>query len=125
MTCKRCVSPCLTCTSSNLCLSCIYNFLYGQNCISECPLGYYANITLKTCEPCFSGCEECSSRSICTKCEVGSCLNNGECITECEYGLYYSSLDQNNYCSCIECNYPCKLCISSNECLSCTEGYLF
>lgn len=59
--CTACVSPCLTCTSSTACLSCVAgSYLLGTSCGTSCPLGtYIANPTTNNCDPCSTSCLTC------------------------------------------------------------------
>lgn len=84
-TCSNCVFPCFTCSSANECLSCAKPFHFinsslfsigsASNCISQCPLGYYAfSVTSATsqCMLCPSYCFECSDYITCKSCKTGS-----------------------------------------------------
>ena len=47
MSCNKCSQECETCTSSNICTSCIPNsnipYLEGWKCVAICASGYFAN----------------------------------------------------------------------------------
>lgn len=124
-TCKACVSPCLTCTSSTVCLSCVttvankYFNSQTSTCVSVCPTGYYGSVDV--CVPCSSLCLTCSGTS--TYCE--SCnttlyvLHNNTCISTCPTGYFNSSG------TCFTCDVSCLTCQNSaTYCLTCSTGYV-
>jgi hypothetical protein len=50
VSCVKCTSPCLQCTSASTCLACSTNyFLYNSSCLNSCPSGFYANNQSKSC----------------------------------------------------------------------------
>ena len=56
--CDSCQSPCLKCTSSSGCLSCVNGkFFLGTSCYDTCPNGYIG--INKICQPCTSPCMTC------------------------------------------------------------------
>ncbi len=59
--CTYCVSPCVTCTSSTSCSSCISGrYLLGTSCGTSCPTGLYIpNPSTNKCDPCDTSCATC------------------------------------------------------------------
>lgn len=69
--CVSCVGPCVTCTTSTACLSCITGkFLYLTSCLSGCPADYSVeSILTNTCETCNAVCDKCKGTTTnCTSC---------------------------------------------------------
>jgi hypothetical protein len=120
--CSPCVSPCATCTTQTLCLSCSVGYLTNNTCVnaSLCPAGTFANLTALTCDVCTSNCTTCSSLpSNCTSC-ISPLLNfNGTCTSACPPGMFP------NGTICISCLAPCLLCTSASICTSCSNSYLY
>ncbi len=62
-TCKACVSPCATCSSASVCLTCLTNVTTkffdsaSKTCLSVCPSGYYGDVDV--CKPCSTNCLTC------------------------------------------------------------------
>ena len=80
--CYPCKSPCSTCSSDTICLSCSsgYSLSNGQCISTSCSNGYYKDSTTPYCLTCQSPCITCSSASVCTSCVNGYQLNsNGSC----------------------------------------------
>lgn len=64
--CEACRSPCLQCVSLLECLSCQSGYLLDSRCYSQCPDGYFGNLTSRACSPCPDpNCLKCSSSSSC------------------------------------------------------------
>lgn len=80
--CQTCVVPCLTCTSSNSCLSCVAGyFLESSSCVTSCSsTELFGNSTSRACEPCPNPCSTCSAVNstyvLCLSCQVGYLLQN-------------------------------------------------
>ena len=70
----QCVSPCLTCSSSSSCNSCVDGF-------------YLSGIS---CLPCSTICPTCNSSTICTSCDIGYELNltDDTCNSICGDGMW-------------------------------------
>ena len=119
--CKKCSSPCFSCTgSANSCSSCIN--------------GYY--LSSQSCIKCNDGCSLCNNSNYCLICSIdgyvleefpGLCLYcNIDCKTTSEnckcnncYDGYYLA-----YYQCLECDSNCKTCTNKDSnCNSCYEGY--
>ena len=112
-TCSLCSSKCKTCNgTSTYCLSCqTPSYLFNNDCITQCPSGFYPRSLDNTCQLCDSSCITCNN--------AGS--NN--CLS-CIDGYYYSPTPAG---SCLRCNLTCNTCVTSaNNCTSCKNGsYLF
>lgn len=78
--CYQCKSPCSTCSSDTVCLTCTSGFsLSGGQCVStSCSDGYYKDAN-NYCQACQSPCNTCSSISVCTSCVSGYQLNGNLC----------------------------------------------
>ena len=121
--CLFCSSSCKLCsyTSSN-CTECFSsNYLYNYQCLKNCPDGYYKNDVDNICDPCHSSCFTCKGGLFtdCLSCQIGSFLDNFNCLT-C-------------YNTCLTCNgpneYNCLTCqntlyLQENSCVTvCKSGY--
>jgi proprotein convertase subtilisin/kexin type 5 len=127
-----CLSPCLTCSTSNSsCLSCTAgNYLiYGnQSCqASQCPNGQFSSLGQNICFLCSTNCATCSLTSAnCTSCSLGNSglylylHNDSMCYATCPTG-YFGSLNPNN---CTICHVSCNGCVgSSTNCINCAATY--
>lgn len=87
MICKTCSGPdiddCLTCPSSY--------YFYFNNCLPECPDGYYG-ATGKICTECHSSCLTCHGPLIdnCDTCPLTTYLYQAKCLSVCPNGTYAS-----------------------------------
>ena len=101
-------------------------------CLTSIPKGYYCNSTIyKTIDKCHDNCETCKEgpteeNNKCLTCQSGLFFDSGNCVSECNYGLFIDEND-NKICKCSEikckyCNYESKL---SNLCLICNEDLGF
>ena len=106
----------------------------AYNCQS-CKLGYYQPSGSGFCLPCPSYCPDCTNSMTCESCPYGSYLNGGNCTkcsltncvscdligpnicTLCNIGYYLS----NNFCN--PCISNCAVCLNSQQCESCKNGY--
>lgn len=124
--CVGCIPPCLACSSSNSCLSCVNGFYYyNLTCSLSCP----ANITISdnsswTCTPCSSQCATCiTTVNTCSTCSSLAAFYNNQCVTQCPYPMVIN----NGYCA--NCSVSCKSCfLTYTNCTSCALGsapYLF
>ena len=90
MSCDKCQSPCLTCTSSNFCTKCESNssYLYKGKCNIDCPIGYIKNISSIACDKCSPQCQICKNTTDnCIKC-INGFLLDGRCLNSCPDGLF-------------------------------------
>lgn len=64
-------------------------------CVSYCPVGYYADYTTKTCQKCSDNCTECRGpgENNCTKCtDAFLKTDTHECTKQCpDIGFYTSN----------------------------------
>ena len=107
--------------------------IFGNKCLSECPVGYFARKTLNSaCTPCrilTPNCFDCNRKTgVCDLCMPGFKLNNEHTCDNC-----YSN--ENQCCregfgvllfsECGACNIShCKACPYRNFCLQCEEGFV-
>ena len=89
--CVPCNSPCGTCDIGfpNACTSCSgltpAQFLFGRECVSQCPNGTSLNYGNRSCDGCLSQCTQCdnANNAICLECIPGLILFNKSCILQC------------------------------------------
>ena len=102
--CLPCSTPCNSCqTTSTTCTSCTGIYYYYLNqCVQNCPDGFYADSSSNTCLTC---------DPICLTCQGGY---SSDCMA-CYPGFFVS----NNFC--LGCDQKCLTCdgIHSSDCLSC------
>ncbi|KAL4464370.1 hypothetical protein ABPG73_017849 [Tetrahymena malaccensis] len=130
--CTLCDQSCKDCLggSSNDCLSC-YDGTFLQlpqnQCLNNCQIGYYGDITTKTCLKCNSSCKSCNGgqKNNCTSCQAPLFLqiSTGECVDACNNNQYGDALTS----ICTSCHSSCKSCFggSISECLSCNSGFFY
>lgn len=129
--CIACTNPCLTCSSSTVCLSCTIKntspdfgsltYLYSGTCVVTCPVGYLPNTSTLACEACQSPCVTCSTTTTtCTSCTSPLYLLGTTCTSSCPSdGTYIVSGSV-----CLECTSPCNTCTTTvTTCSSCDSGY--
>jgi proprotein convertase subtilisin/kexin type 5 len=122
MVCENCRSPCLTCTWSDLCDSCISGFsLSGSSCLSSCPSGQYSDGF--KCNQCPSLCTSCSflnNLPACLTCSTNTFSYSFSCVGSCPN----STTLTDNICYSSDCsNLPNCLSCSGTRCLQCTALY--
>ena len=128
---NTCVNQCYTGywgnPLSNLCESCNQNCLNCtdqayDSCIS-CYEGYY--LSVGECLKCDTNCKNCNeTSSYCLDCNSNTYLFENKCYDECPEGFLKN--DVLNYCAL--CDQSCLTCFSpgtSNNCLSCFQGFYF
>lgn len=116
MLCVNCISPCYTCTTSAICLTCVSGtYLFNNTCSTTCPTGYYvANPTTNNCDACSTSCVTCSILiTNCTSCVSPLLIYQNQCRTTCPSPL----VPQNGTCG--ACDLSCLTC--SNQPLNCTS----
>lgn len=96
--CLQCPSACLSCLNDTYCTACLSGrtYLYPKtnNCITDCPLGYYGNSTSAICNSCSSKCLTCAySANNCLSCSSGFYLvrlsvSSYDCLSSCPSGYY-------------------------------------
>lgn len=134
-TCHSCPITCATCTSSNICITCLSSFYkYEGTCIdgTQCPPNMYPNSTTMACELCSKGCLTCTGPTNfdCADCNYlkgyGRINQNSE---ECQYiacteGTYLIVDKEKKTCRCGNCHRSCKTCDSIRNCLECKQGHI-
>jgi hypothetical protein len=104
--CSACNFPCLTCSGSVSCLTCVTGYyLEGSSCRTSCSSTYlFANTTSGLCETCPNPCVTCNyANSIikCLSCAAGFLYNGSSCVFLCPWGEYGSFL--NGTSACLSC----------------------
>ena len=120
VTCTNCKTPCETCISQLLCLSCLSGFFYlGNNsCAASCPPEKtVANNLTNTCDNCSSICLKCAgTKNNCTACAPPSAYFNGSCAAQCPPGGTLAPYEG----VCTPCNSTCFHCsLSITNCTDC------
>lgn len=132
-TCVPCSPVCLTCISSNQCITCASGLYLNSNqtCTTSCPAGTSSIVSNNQfiCSPCPVNCLTCIYSSVsqsltCTQCSSNYYLVNGNCSQTCPAGSYPSP----TLYSCIDCGIVgCQNCqfttILTVSCSTCQAGY--
>jgi proprotein convertase subtilisin/kexin type 5 len=121
--CQPCSSICSTCVgSAENCTSatCAQNYFFLSNqCLINCPNGYYASASVRQCLTCATGCATCSAagNAACTVCSASYYLQIGltQCLGSCNVGEFANAVG--NVCSL--CVAACASCTSLAVCQSC------
>lgn len=124
--CSNCQTPCGTCLTATVCLSCSTSLLvYGSTyCSTQCPFGQYMD-SVNTCGPCDLNCASCVDlATTCTSCGRISGLqaylySDDTCKTTCPDGSYKSNIDGAYLC--VPCPIGCTKCALNAKTLECTE----
>ena len=131
--CLLCDITCSTCSQSglNYCKACPVNtFLQSSpgpsNCLSQCPSGYYKDMTNWICSLCDTTCNTCSAAgsSACSSCLLPLILQSftgpSTCLSSCPSG--YFQYTSNN--TCLHCDISCLTCqqTAMDQCLSCANN---
>ena len=121
---------CLTCSSFNICLSCINSFgLYKdrKTCVNILENNYYKNEEDNLYYPCNEtlGCVECTNEKTCVLCDESQFgLINNTCVKLSELGnKYYKDENTSEYKLCKEGIVNCETCYSKNQCIKCATNY--
>lgn len=114
--CTNCNSTCATCvTTSSHCATCSgTRAFYEEQCVENCPDGYYAGGNV--CSVCKGYCATCSgAATYCLSCSKGYLTSDsGECVLTCGTNYYLSGS------LCIRCNSSCLTCSQSpSSCTGC------
>ncbi|EAR90268.2 zinc finger lsd1 subclass family protein (macronuclear) [Tetrahymena thermophila SB210] len=111
--CSACDSSCYNCngiTKYN-CIQCSNQlYLLNNQCIQQCPQGYFSQseiisgVQINTCIQCPSSCVSCTSLTSCNLCNLGYFLTNQQCL---------------------QCKNNCQVCFGTNGslCQKCYLGY--
>lgn len=126
ITCTVCKPPCATCSTEDICLSCVsgYYYLGNTTCTTLCtPEVTIANNITNKCDPCDPICLKCTgSISSCTACNSPLVFYNGSCQTGCPVG---GKLAPSNGV-CTSCDATCLTCFNTtNFCTSCNLSSIY
>lgn len=117
--CLPCMKVCAACFNDSSCQSCLIGYLYQNQCIANCPLGYVG--INSTCATCSGGCLTCiTNATTCLSCVAGLFLYMQTCVNVCPYGFFNFASNQ----SCIPCKSPCESCSDAFSCNSCIYGFI-
>jgi len=107
--------------------------LNNNQCVTNCPSGYYKDASTQTCLPCSPNCKSCQNSSNCVVCNNNYFLLTGKCRPDCPNGYAQNNGKcvpcESKNCStctpngktCTECNSP--LVLNNNQCVKeCPEG---
>ena len=128
--CQSCTAPCTHCSGNGLnCTLCEKGssvYLFGNNCIANCPSGYFGGSigsNDNTCRSCYSGCSKCTDelQTSCLECASGYFFHSGECLSVCPNTTIGNSQTR----ACEPCQSGCETCNTlSTNCTSCNDRYL-
>lgn len=133
-TCPMCPENCYACNNAEECTVCNNNThltAYGQ-CRSECPAGYYENVTSgidgdvhRVCLQCPGHCNTCENGLRCTECKNSLYLTaEQQCESDCGHGFFHEGFGVVGR-TCQPCMEDCHKCQTSTECLECkNDKYL-
>ena len=127
--CKACPLQCRTC-ANNGCTACFAGAALTKSFSCECSANYTpspdASLCLacdSTCSatsgrlPCIANCSSCVNQ-VCSLCKSGFSLSaSNDCLSSCPNGFYSSQG------KCLPCKFPCLVCSSAVQCLSCGTDY--
>uniref|UniRef100_A0A8C4R3X1 EGF-like domain-containing protein n=1 Tax=Eptatretus burgeri TaxID=7764 RepID=A0A8C4R3X1_EPTBU len=124
--CHRCPLHCEHCTNASSCTECSFlNSLLEGRCYAICPFGHFEGTGANDghCVPCHTSCASCSGPGV-TNCEA--CpphfprLFQGQCLTECPQGMFYST----HSADCQDCHISCWTCTGTKatKCSVCRAG---
>jgi hypothetical protein len=121
--CFDCPSRCATCEDGFTCKTCTNGyFLFTDNCIKDCPAGFYLFTNTdgsKQCNPCDSVCSECNDGTKACKCKEGFFTSDGICMNSCPAGQYPDNLGK-----CLSCVQQGKVVLGDNCIGQCPIGYI-
>jgi cysteine-rich repeat protein len=147
--CLACKEPCLTCSSSTDCLTCIEPQIeLYKKCVNKCPDGHFSFDG--HCQLCESPCLKCFGQARnCITCQTGFIYFSNSCLSSClkGYYIYQNTICCPNECSscdlvfgkctscrsnnfldtstynCRRCSYLCSECFSTpTDCTKCPSG---
>ncbi|CAD8148167.1 unnamed protein product [Paramecium octaurelia] len=114
-----CKPYCNLCTSESTCDQwTAYNPSVVKVEQSQCLSNQFLDETTSTCEDCPNECLTCFNEYECLTCQPNYRLVFNTCILNCQLNQYYDGT------SCLNCDYSCKQCQSSNYCIHCETKYL-
>uniref|UniRef100_A0A8C6Q3I3 Proprotein convertase subtilisin/kexin type 5b n=1 Tax=Nothobranchius furzeri TaxID=105023 RepID=A0A8C6Q3I3_NOTFU len=119
--CHHCPDHCRECNQDGLCKKCAeYYFLHVDECVDDCPEGYFASDKQQECVRCHADCASCDGPGFddCDRCSNTRAVRyNGECLAKCPSNTYYDK----NTNECRDCDKSCLTCsgYGPSDCLSC------
>ncbi|XP_066567230.1 proprotein convertase subtilisin/kexin type 5b isoform X2 [Amia ocellicauda] len=122
--CEHCPHNCKVCNDDGLCIECDpLFFFFEEECVYECPLGYYVETQSKECLFCHDDCSECNGpeNDDCISCTDSKALKyKGNCVQKCPEGTYYDLSTE----ECRDCDKSCITCSGPHltSCTKCREG---
>ncbi|KAK7135464.1 hypothetical protein R3I94_014205 [Phoxinus phoxinus] len=120
--CELCPNSCAECDQTGKCSECApFYFLHEDQCIVDCPKGYFTDVEQKQCMSCHSDCATCDGpdEDDCTSCSNGYLMTyvryNGKCLYRCPSETYLEGAE------CRECDKSCLTCSGPHpsSCLTC------
>jgi proprotein convertase subtilisin/kexin type 5 len=117
--CLDCDSSCATCSSLDVCTSCVEGFTKSATKCLQCRSDEYVSVGDDKCVECGFGCSQCGETdSKCLQCTSDSYVNDlGQC--ECNKG-FFTDLASG---SCKQCDPGCADCASNDQCTACADGF--
>jgi|LauGreDrversion4_2_1035121.scaffolds.fasta_scaffold77767_3 hypothetical protein len=104
------------------------NTLTNQ-CVTNCPIGYYGDDQSRVCMLCAPACKTCVNNNYtCTSCKDVTAngvttfkyLYGNTCVDRCPYLQFYQNHANR---SCDPCNAACMICVSAfDDCIVCNKG---
>ncbi|KAL4474863.1 hypothetical protein ABPG74_001559 [Tetrahymena malaccensis] len=107
--CTQCPTGCIKCNNQGICNQCRQGFKYDNvnNICSQC-----SDIHCLNCDIDIQQCQICQFGYLYNK-------NTKKCITECQSGQYYDSINS----LCVGCPDNCISCSSKDVCANCKKGF--
>ena len=130
--CSDSLENCLTCSSEDICTSCISPYGLFSNkskCVNRTSNYYYQNSTddlYYLCNSNLEGCITCEKERFCLSCEENEygLIEDNVCIKKTILNnKYYKDENDGKYKLCNKSINNCEECSSSNECLKCDINY--
>jgi hypothetical protein len=96
-----------------------------EECVANCPTGYFANMKTSTCDVCNGACLTCFGiqENECLTCESMKYLLKGNCFNTCPDYYYADNGDSKMVCS--KCKKNCQICLDNATCDSCEINYKY
>ena len=135
-----CSGECLTCSSTiSNCLTCGFSqygfdlFLSNNQCLLNCPAGFWGNATAHNCDACTPGCLTCTTSGLasCQSCgnvtatQYYKHIGGNTCDTSCPDGQYIDAAYPNDCqpcaSNCITCSGTADHCTNTN----CSVNFFF
>jgi len=130
--CSDSLENCLTCSSKDICISCIspYGLLSNKSkCVNTTSINYYKNSTdnlYYLCNHNLEGCTTCENEKVCLSCEENEygLIESNVCIQKSILkNKYFKDELDGKYKLCNRSIDNCEECSSKNECEKCYINY--